>query len=161
VLVSAVDTPAKRVFRHDSIRDHREDDWSIAARVFDDAGAWTGRTAASTLTLCVVDHAKALVTATLPKPGTTEEAAAIAELRDQELLALFEKAWSVLLARPDGLALAIALHTRLAVPNNWPRVWRVEYPAIARRRARSSHTAEPVIRPPIISLNWPPNSNGK
>jgi hypothetical protein len=53
---------------------------AIASPVFDASGAWTGRTAASTLTLRVVDHAKALVTATLPRPGTAEEAAAIAEL---------------------------------------------------------------------------------
>jgi hypothetical protein len=68
---------------------------------------------------------------------------------DRELPALFERAWAVLLARPDGLALATALHTRLAAPNHWPRVWRVEYPAIARtclERALAS------ARPPVRQL---------
>ncbi len=106
---------------------------AVASPVFDAAGAWTGRTAASILTLRVLDHAKELVTATLPAPGAAEEPGAIAELRDRELPALFDKAWRVLLARPDGLVLATALHTRLSAPDNWPRGWRVDYPAIARR----------------------------
>jgi hypothetical protein len=135
---------------------------AIASPVFDGAGPWTGRTAASTLTLRVVDHAKALVTATLPKPGTVEEAGAIAELRDRELPALFEKAWRVLLARPDGLALATALHARLAAPNNWPRVWRVEYPAIARTcLERALASARPPVRQLRAHHGLRQRSNGK
>jgi hypothetical protein len=123
---------------------------AIASPVFDSAGVWTGRTAASVLTLRVLKHAEALVGATLPKPSASlDDDSALRDLRDRELPAFFQRAWSVLLARSDGLALATALHTRLSARNNWPRVWRVEYPAIARTCLEQALSA---ARPPAQQL---------
>jgi hypothetical protein len=123
---------------------------AIASPVFDSAGVWTGRTAAAVLTLRVLKHAEALVGATLHKPSASlDDESALRDLRDRELPALFQRAWSVMLARSDGLALATALHTRLSAPNNWPRVWRVEYPAIARTCLEQALAA---ARPPARQL---------
>jgi hypothetical protein len=106
---------------------------AMASAAFDASGQWTGRSAALILTLRVVEHAQALTTAVLPKPSIHPDPdGSVAKLRDEELPAFFRTSWGVLLAREDGIALAAALHVRLSAPNNSPRTYRVDFPAIAR-----------------------------
>jgi hypothetical protein len=115
---------------------------AMASPTFDAAGDWTGRSAAAVLTLRVLEHAEALVTTTRPSSQEfDDEAIAISDLRDRELPALFQEAWIALLARPDGLALATALHAHLGAPNSWPRSYRVDWLGIARESLERALTS--------------------
>jgi hypothetical protein len=104
-----------------------------AAPVFDEAGNWTGRTAALVLAYTVVEHASALANAVRLSRAVAESErdSAVARLIDDELPSYFKEAWRTLLARTDGLALAAALHVRLAEPTGG--VFHINVPAIALR----------------------------
>ncbi|WP_394827944.1 hypothetical protein [Pendulispora albinea] len=117
-----------------------------AAPVFGESGEWTGRTAGLILAKSIIEHASALANAISWQRNVTdaEPDAAVAQLINEELPAYFAHAWRVLLTRSDGLALAAALHVRLADPRPRPGVYRVDVPSIALRTLSGCLTA---IRP--------------
>lgn len=88
-----------------------------AAEVFDVEGRWTGRTAAVVVAKYVLRHAEMLHEAIRhvgghykPDEQTTK---ALREFCEVELPLYFAEAWSVLLGRRDGIAIAAALHADL------------------------------------------------
>jgi hypothetical protein len=108
---------------------------TAAALVFDESLKWTGRTAALVLAQAIIEHASALANAvrgTL-NMGGAEEDDANAQLTNDELPTYFRRAWRTLLARTDGLALAVALQVRLADARSVRGVYHVDVQGIALR----------------------------
>ncbi len=89
----------------------------LAADVFDPEGRWTGRSAAVVVANYVLRHAE-MVHEAIRQAGDRfkadeETTNALREFHEVELPLYFAEAWSVLLTRRDGLAIAAALHADL------------------------------------------------